>query len=274
MKKTMVIIFFIFMNLLYSTQAYIASFNTLRLGQNTKDYARFSRAISKFDLIGLVEVMNREGIQELVDALNKETGEKWDYYLSQYSVGKSSYKEYYGYVYKRNKVKLIKKGSFYPDLKKKFSRPPYGATFKIGEFDFTLVMSHSIYGKSQSLRRAEAFNYDEVYDYFQGLEENEQDIIIAGDFNLVGNDEGFDQLINGHKDDIVYAIDPRLKTTLGRNKLVNSYDNIFISKKYTKEFKGKSGVYNFINNDFLESKKQVSDHLPVFIIVDITEDDD
>ena len=274
MKKIMIIIFFIFLNLTYSKEAYIASFNVLRLGENKKDYVHLAKIISNFDLVGLVEVMNRKGIQELVDALNKETKEKWDYHLSPHSVGKSSYKEYYGYVYKRNSVKLIKKGKFYPNLENKFSRSPYGTTFKIGEFDFTLVMSHSVYGKSKTLRRVEAFNYDEVYDYFQELEKEEQDILIAGDFNLVGNDEGFDQLINGHKDDIVYGIDPRLKTTVGTNKLVNSYDNIFISKKYTKEFEGKSGVYNFINKDFLESRKWISDHLPVFIIVNTTEDDD
>ena len=274
MKIKIIMIFFIIINMIYSKESYIASFNVLRLGVNKKNNSSLTKIISKFDLIGLVEVMNKRGIQELVDVLNEETKDNWSYHITPYSVGKSSYKEYYGYIYKDKIVKLVEKGSFYPDLRKKFSRPPYGATFKIGEFDFTLVMSHSIYGKNKSLRRAEALNYDEVYDYFQDLDKKENDIIIGGDFNLMGNDEGFNQLIYNHKDNIVYGVDPRLKTTIGTKKLVNSYDNTFVSKKYTKEFKGKSGVYDFTNNNFIESRKWISDHLPVFIVVDISEDDD
>ena len=40
----------------------------------------------------------------------------------------------------------------------------YGATFKIGNFDFTLVLVHTIYGNNESQRKAENFKMvDDVW---------------------------------------------------------------------------------------------------------------
>ncbi|MGL5099843.1 MAG: endonuclease/exonuclease/phosphatase family protein, partial [Fusobacteriaceae bacterium] len=212
--------------------------------------------------------------EELADALQKSTGKKWDYHISPYAEGDSSYKEYYGYIWQREEVELIRGMGFYPDSENRFTRPPYGAFFRIGNFDFIMVMAHSIFGKNSSLRRAEAFNYDEVYDYFQSLDEKEKDVLIAGDFNLSGNDEAFEQLTVLHPDKVIYAIDPTLKTTIGNKGLANSYDNIFLSTIHTGEFQGKSGKYDFTGGDYMRSRKEISDHLPVFIVVDTERDDD
>ena len=46
----------------------IASFNTLRLGNNVKDYRTLSKIVSKFDLIGLEEVMNEKGLKKFSSA--------------------------------------------------------------------------------------------------------------------------------------------------------------------------------------------------------------
>ncbi|MGL6064612.1 MAG: endonuclease/exonuclease/phosphatase family protein [Fusobacteriaceae bacterium] len=258
----------------FSEEVFIASFNTLRLGVNKKDYNKMAKILKNFKLIGLVEVMNENGIEELVDNLEKETGVKWEYNLSPYKVGKSSYKEFYGFVWEAEKVQLIKEIGFYPDLEKVFTRPPYGAYFKIDKFDFVMVLAHSVFGKKESYRRAEAFNYDEVYNYFQETDKNEKDIIIAGDFNLPGHDEAFEQMTKGHKDKIIYAIDPLLKTTIGLKSLSSSYDNMFLSSIHTKEFTGKSGTYDFTNGDYKKSREFISDHLPIFIVIETGEDDD
>lgn len=274
MKKIILLFVFILNTFSFSQEKYIASFNALRLGGGKKDYIGTAEAIKNFHMVGLVEVMNRRGVEELADALHEVTGKKWDYHVSSHSVGKGSYKEYYGYIWQRGEAELIQSMGFYPDPDEAFARTPYGAFFRMGNFDFMLVMAHSIFGKSASLRRAEAFNYDEVYDYFQSLDEKEKDVLIAGDFNLSANDEAFEQLTVLHSDKIVYGIDPMMKTTMGNKGLANAYDNIFLSTIHTKEFQGKSGKYDFTGGNYERARREISDHLPVFIVVDTSEDDD
>ncbi|WP_297406201.1 LuxR family transcriptional regulator, partial [uncultured Cetobacterium sp.] len=179
----------------FTQEAYIASFNTLRLGKNRKDYIYLAKAIQPFDLIGLVEVMNKKGIEKLTQNLNNISNDKWDYILSPYPVGTDNYKEYYGYIFKKDKVKHIKNIGYYPDYGNKFIREPFGANFKINNFDFTFVLAHSIYGKKISQRQFEANEMVNVYNYFQNKDPKENDILIGGDFNLPGNNTGFSKLL-------------------------------------------------------------------------------
>ncbi len=276
MKKIVLYIFLIFSVFSYSApegKAYVASFNALRLGETQKNYKEMSYILVMLDIIGLTEVSNRKGVETLVDELEKYTHEKWDYHISPYPVGTRKYKEYYAYIWKRDKVDFVQSRGFYNDKGDKFIREPYGADFKIGEFDFTFVIIHSIYGKNKSVRIAEAMNLDRVYDYFQNLDEKENDILIGGDFNLSVRSEGFNNLLN-HKDRIVNCISPNMKTTIGTKGYANQYDNIFISEIYTKEYTGNSGGIDTANGRYKETRETISDHIPVFIEVDITEDDD
>lgn len=278
--KNFIFIFFViflsFSTFLYSApegKTYIASFNALRLGENRKDYKELSKALILLDIVGLVEVSNREGVETLVDELEKYTHEKWDYHISPYPVGTRKYKEYYAYIWKKDKVQFLKSRGFYADKGNKFIREPYGADFKIGEFDFTFIIIHSIYGKNKSVRIAEAMNLDKVYDHFQNMDKNENDIIIAGDFNLSVRSEGFSNLLN-HKDKIVNCISPNMKTTIGTKGYANQYDNIFISEIYTKEYTGISGGIDTAGNNYKEAREKISDHIPIFMEADITKDDD
>lgn len=275
MKKIykVLVLFLLVATTIFAGEGYIASFNTLRIGKAQKDYKLMSQILENFDVVGLIEVIDEVGVEKLVKELNKTSKSKWEYYISPYPVGKSSYKEYFGYIWKKDKVKFLGERGYYEDKEKFFSRQPFGADFKIENFDFTFVLVHSIFGKKEAERRAEAFKMVDVYNYFQNLDKKENDIIIAGDFNLSANDEAFEGLFY-HKDEIIYCLNPTIKTTLGKNKLANSYDNMFISKKYTTEFKGKSGALNFAKGDYRTMKNKISDHIPIFIVVDTTVDDD
>ena len=276
MKKILTI-FFIFVSMaVYGSpegKAYIGFFNALRLGESKKDYKELSNILILLDIIGLQEVSNREGVETLVDELEKNTNEKWDYHISPYPVGTKKYKEYYAYIWKKDKVNFIKPRGFYKDKGDKFIREPYGADFKIGEFDFTFVIIHAIYGKNKSVRIAEAMNLPKVYDYFQNLDEKENDIIIGGDFNLSVRSEGFSNLLN-HEDKIINCISPAMKTTIGTKGYANQYDNIFISEIYTKEFTGRSGGIDTANGNYKKTRELISDHIPIFIEADTLKDDD
>lgn len=276
MKKLIIALFIILSGILWGSpegKVYIGSFNALRLGESKKDYKELSNILVLLDIIGLVEVSNREGVETLVDELEKNTKEKWEYHISPYPVGTKKYKEYYAYIWKKDKVRFLKSRGFYDDKGDRFIREPYGADFKAGEFDFTFVIIHSIYGKNKSVRIAEAMNLDKVYDYFQNLDKKENDIIIGGDFNLSVRSQGFENLLN-HRDKITNCISPNMKTTIGTKGYANQYDNIFISKIYTKEYTGKSGGIDTANGNYKKTRQTISDHIPVFIEADITQDDD
>ncbi|QYR63252.1 endonuclease/exonuclease/phosphatase family protein [Fusobacterium animalis] len=266
-------LFFILSTLSLAAEAYIASFNILRLGAVKKDIVQTAKILKGFDIVGLVEVINRDGVEELVDELNKQSDEKWDYHISPFGVGSSKYKEYFAYVYKKDKVKFIKSEGFYKNGKSSLLREPYGATFQIGNFDFTFVLVHTIYGNNESQRKAENYKMVDVYNYFQDRDEKENDILIAGDFNLYALDESFRPLYK-HADKITYAIDPAIKTTIGAKGRANSYDNFFFSQKYSQEFTGSSGALDFSGDNPKLMREIVSDHIPVFIVVETSKDDD
>ncbi|MEX6493869.1 endonuclease/exonuclease/phosphatase family protein [Fusobacterium animalis] len=266
-------LFFSLSTLSLADEAYIASFNILRLGAAKKDMVQTAKILKGFDIVGLVEVINRDGVEELVDELNKQSDEKWDYHISPFGVGSSKYKEYFAYVYKKDKVKFIKSEGFYKNGKSSLLREPYGATFQIGNFDFTFVLVHTIYGNNESQRKAENYKMVDVYNYFQDRDEKENDILIAGDFNLYALDESFRPLYK-HADKITYAIDPAIKTTIGAKGRANSYDNFFFSQKYSQEFTGSSGALDFSGDNPKLMREIVSDHIPVFIVVETSKDDD
>ena len=266
-------LFFILSTLSLADEAYIASFNILRLGAAKKDMVQTAKILKGFDIVGLVEVINRDGVEELVDELNKQSDEKWDYHISPFGVGSSKYKEYFAYIYKKDKVKFIKSEGFYKNGKSSLLREPYGATFQIGNFDFTFVLVHTIYGNNESQRKAENYKMVDVYNYFQDRDEKENDILIAGDFNLYALDESFRPLYK-HVDKITYAIDPAIKTTIGVKGRANSYDNFFFSQKYSQEFTGSSGALDFSGDNPKLMREIVSDHIPVFIVVETSKDDD
>ena len=267
------VLFFSLSVLSLADEAYIASFNILRLGAAKKDMVQTAKILKGFDIVGLVEVINRDGVEELVDELNKQSDEKWDYHISPFGVGSSKYKEYFAYVYKKDKVKFIKSEGFYKNGKSSLLREPYGATFQIGNFDFTFVLVHTIYGNNESQRKAENYKMVDVYNYFQDRDEKENDILIAGDFNLYALDESFRPLYK-HADKITYAIDPAIKTTIGAKGRANSYDNFFFSQKYSQEFTGSSGALDFSGDNPKLMREIVSDHIPVFIVVETSKDDD
>lgn len=278
MKKIIIIFLFLFSLISFSAEnrvSYIGSFNTLRLGKGYKDYNHIAKAILPFDVVGLLEVMNTKGIQRLTDELNfLDKDGDWDFVISPYPVGTADYKEYYGFVFKRKTVTFLSSLGFFPDEKNNFIREPFGVNFKINNFDFSFILLHSIYGKKITQRQYEASLLNDVYKYYQEKNGSEMDVIIAGDFNLPANDSSFAPLLK-NEDNFIYTIDPlTVKTTIGTKGFANSYDNIFLSKKYTSEFKGQSGAIDITKDNFIRTRKEVSDHLPIFIAVDSENDDD
>lgn len=280
MHKYIVYIFIVFN--IFSESLILGSFNSLHLGWKDKKYNEMAQILSLFDIVALQEVMKKEGLVELITQLENITKEKWSYHISPYSVGNGEkYNEYYAFIYKKEKVKFIKSLGFYPDNENQFIREPYGAFFKANKFDFILVNNHFIFGDKKADRQNEAKLLYKVYGYFQEVDQKENDVFLLGDFNLPAYDSSFSELFK-HGDKIFYAIDPKFKTTIGKSSLASSYDNIFYSYNYTKEYTGRNGIYDF-TEDYKEKygdkryqilRKEISDHLPIYVEIEDSLDDD
>lgn len=282
--------------------AVIAVFNALRIGQNDKYYIEMARALKDFDLVGLVEVMSNstenanpwlqtlgtgDGFEELRKALEALTGENWAVHCSAGAVGSVSYKEYYAYIYKEDKVTYLTNFGFYADGAGDFFRDPYAAQFRIGLMDFTFVLQHAIYGTWPTDPREEAAKLYNVFTNFQSKNGTDQDVIIGGDFNLAADDTGFDSLY-GTPDDIYWVVPPSTKTTIGDSGFVNPYDNLFASRLYTTEVMmtgrgahtswvtdGVFGGYpEYTGNNYKFANDYISDHVPVYMTLNVSWDDD
>lgn len=251
----------------------IGSFNTLHLGWKSKyleeKLKKESELISNFDIVAIQEVMKKDGVKKIVKILEKTTKEKWKYEISPYAVGSKKYREFYAFIYKADKVKKIRKGKFYPEKERKndFIREPYGVKFQVGDFKFTYVTIHTIYGKKKKEREIEASELLDVYNFYKETykEKNEKSIvIIGGDFNIPSTNKAFSQLYEG-KDGIRDGVGST-KTTIGTKGLASSYDHIFYPEGLIKDrYIVNGGKLDFTNNNYKEVRKKVSDHLPVFI---------
>jgi hypothetical protein len=250
--------------LLFSKNYKIGEWNGLRLGDGNKDIESFADVIftGNFDIIGIVEVMNEYGLKSTVMKLNIISKVKYDYIISEKSVGSSKYKEYYGFIYKKiPDIQIKSKLGFYKEIKSTdFMREPYCVTFKIGKVTFNYVLLHVQFANDdKKIIRNEISKVPDVITYFQ---KNKFMTFVTGDFNLQPTDKGF--VLYDYKT----LIPVILKTTIGNNKLDNCYDNFVIDKNiffleynvydYTRIFKDKT---------FKEDRTTISDHLPTYVII-------
>ena len=116
----------------------IASFNIRIYSNNSRDDEELNYiadVLQKYDLIAIQELRDEEVLQRTVDIL-KTKGKEYGYEISE-PVGKGV-KERYAFLYRKDKINTISQGKIYPEQNDEFIREPFYATFKAGNFDFTL----------------------------------------------------------------------------------------------------------------------------------------
>ena len=173
-------------------------------------------------------------------------------------------------MWREDAVSFLEPVGFFPDPEDVIKREPYGANFQMGAFDFTLVAFHQRCGKNLAVRRAEASHFAQIIEFFQNANGDENDVLIGGDFNLPGDDYAFTAVgWNG----VTYSVDPEQATSIGAEGLSNPYDNFFYQSQFTTELLGQ-GVLDFTKGNHATLRRSVSDHIPVWLEVDISEDDD
>ncbi len=260
MKKLLILGLMLAPFMLFSQELRLASYNMERLGQNHKNYTVLAKVVADFDVVAAEEVMSATGMAEVLAQL----GGHWADFMSVQGEGSRRYREHFGFFFD-DKVEVSKDLGEYPK-EVDFFRPPYAVQFRVKStgFTFNLVACHIVYGKGERERVAEISHLEEVYQYFDGLSENKGITIIAGDFN---EDKPADFAVlseHGDKDFI-----PAGGTTIGKHGPDHFYDHMFIPVNLQSRVK-KADV-DYWTSDYGESRKNESDHFPVFVVLNVKE---
>lgn len=233
----------------------IASWNirTLSKKKADEDLRIIADIMTGFDLIAVQEPKDTEVLDRVLRFLPG-----WKY-LSAEPVGRGTSTERYAFFWKTQAVSLVGTPSIVKDPRDRFIREPFTATFRAGEFDFTLCTIHVLFGNSKDERRRELRLLDELLASIQRANGSEDDVILLGDFNAPPDDAGWQ--MGSWK----ALVQPPAKTTVGE---VSLYDNIWFDPDLTREYAGSFGVKAFDTEAFpggvRDARRRVSDHRPVW----------
>ena len=233
-----------------------------------------ARTLFDYDFIAIVELRD-EAVLQRTQRILAQMGKSYNYEFSP-AVGRGV-KERYAFLYREDLVSVVSPGELYPDAADgidDFSRDPYWATFRAGEFDFSVIAVHVIWGNTVGPRKAEVKALAEVYEYVQDANGDEEDVLLVGDFNRNPTDtESYHPIMAIPSMTRLFNF-PQ-KSHIRETSL---YDNIFFQKEHVKEYLDKSGIDRFDETDFGSDDQAanlaVSDHRPVWAVFSVTQDDD
>ena len=235
---------------------------------------QIAKTIADYDFIAIVELRD-EAVLMRTQKILAQMGKMYDYEFSP-AVG-GGVKERYAFLYKKDFVSVVRHGELYPDTadgKDDFIRDPYWATFRAGEFDFSVIAVHVIWGERVAQRKAEVKALADVYKYVQEANGAEEDVLLVGDFNRNPTDkEAYSRIMAIPSMTRLFQFPQK-----SHIKDTSLYDNIFFQKDHLTEYLNRSGIDRFDETDFGNDDKAanlaVSDHRPVWAVFSIEIDDD
>ena len=245
--------------------------------RNDDELRKIAQTLIDYDFIAISELRD-EKVLKRVQKILSESGAEYGYLISD-PIGwqGSPHRERYAFLYYKGLVSVVKDGEFYPDAADgtdNFVRDPYWATFRAGEFDFSVIAVHVVWGDTVRPRKAEVRALADVYRYVQEANGSEDDVLLVGDFNRNPTDtESYSRIM-------AIPSMTRLFQFPQKSHIKDSslYDNIFFQKDHVKEYLDRSGIDRFDETDFGNDDKAanlaVSDHRPVWAVFSITQDDD
>ena len=239
--------------------------------RNDNELHHIAKVLIRYDFIAIVELRD-EVVLTRTEAVLEGMGRDYDYLMSG-PVG-AKVKERYAFLFDPRIVRVIENGELFPDPSDTFLREPYFATFEAGEFDFTAIAVHVIWGDSVNQRRREVQELADVYQAVQAADKTEQDVILLGDFNRNPDDQlAYGRLLSIPSMRHLFQLPQK-----SHIKDTSLYDNIFFQTNYVTEYTGESGIERFdeahFGNDDAAASLAVSDHRPVWGTFRIDIDDD
>ena len=245
----------------------IAAFNVQIFGETKREKAKVMNTlvqiVRQFDVVLIQEIRDASETTApiFLEAIKAVDGPEYAFIKSE-RLGRTNSKEAYAYFYNTESVQYLDSSAFvYNDVDDVFEREPYVASFKSGNFDFTLIGIHT---KPEDVYN-EIGNLTIVFDYVESMG-NERDIIALGDFNADGSyydEESMDNLLTdyGYFWVIGNEVDTMTKTNWTYDRMVMTdytYSSEYIQNSAT--------VYKFdivygLNQTFTQA---VSDHYPIY----------
>ncbi|PZV99838.1 endonuclease/exonuclease/phosphatase family protein, partial [Metamycoplasma auris] len=223
----------------------------------------------KFDILGLTEVKNPEGVKKIVDEMNKLSHSNMYSYIASKKEAGSTFNagsaEAVAIIYNNKKFEPIefkngKKGYSYKELftdflgedNAEYARPPYGVQFKYKpkpEKKLTFVFNHFdgpgakkgeiIKDGLGTFEYREAKQLENVLKEFENLSDDGENIFFGGDTNIILGKEklAFDWLKKHGGDsgyESVFDDAHRHRSSLGRKgeNYTNPYDKIFYKSDF------------------------------------------
>lgn len=258
-----------------NTEISIASWNLKNFGKTKlKDQDRINIIISvlkKFDIIAIQEVQDKSLSlpTKLIEKINA-AGENYNV-VSSKRVGRTK-KEQYLFVYDDDVIDFIPNTTGYGiEPNNEYSREPFYANFRAGNFDFYLMTIHTDPDDVDVEIPMLKLSYLDLQDETT----IENDIILLGDFNAKAPGVTAGSYITMNSiagiSDIFFTIMDETNTRGGR-----AYDNIIFQSNYTTEYSGASGVYTFWTDYGLTEDEgfKISDHKLVWAKFRIDQADD
>nr|KAG5707203.1 hypothetical protein BaRGS_017887 [Batillaria attramentaria] len=193
--------------------------------------------------------------------------------------------EYNGFLYDSSqKIELVSASLLEKENgKAPFARMPYLGFFRVnGQLDCVVVSLHlkatGLMGEDLDRTKAEVATMSDVLECLRHHVKGEEDVILAGDFNLTPNNKEFDNLrARGY----LNCIDSNTPTNISLKNQEGSktYDNIWISRQTQKVWTGNSGVVREgLSSPWIPNGWQwggiVSDHCPIFTELYVDKDMD
>lgn len=236
------------------------------------------RIAQRFDILFVQEIRDASETtaQFYLDKINEAAGyEKYAFIRSERLPREgSNSKEAYAYFYNTDKVEFIEGSDYvYDDVNDDFFREPYIASFRSGDFDFTLVGIH--------VRPDDAYNelahLVDVTTSTLAMYPDEQDVILLGDFNADGSYFDEDDPDHPLRDPMFHWVVTNDMDTMVLTDW--TYDRIIMLDDtfYEEYVPSSTAVYYFDEEPDYDPNllpKDVSDHYPVYAKFKTGEEDD
>ncbi|WP_308909989.1 endonuclease/exonuclease/phosphatase family protein [Pseudokordiimonas caeni] len=272
----------------------LATWNIREFGnspRSDKAIHLIAEILSQFDLIAITELRdNLADFKRVLDIL----GPYWKVVYSDFRSDGAGNDERIAFLYDKRMVVFTglaaeanpprarpAPGAPYEYMHDDWWRSPYMASFRAGNFDFIVMAAHMRWGDSVA-ERAEALGH--LADWVQARRTHpfvsDKDIILLGDFNIPSKGSSTYKQLTKHGLKAPASLMKAIGTNLSQR---NCYDQIMIDPTNDSRFTGKGGALDFFKGDhtplFPELTQeaftfQLSDHLPLWIQVDVWIEDE
>ncbi|MGL4581722.1 MAG: endonuclease/exonuclease/phosphatase family protein [Flavobacterium sp.] len=247
-------------------QVKIMTWNLLNIGKSkTEEQIEYiAKVIKQTDIIAIQEVVtNPSGAQtiaKLHEELNRSSGAKWDYSVSDPTVSSPYRSERYAYIWRTSKVKLKGKPFLEPTYQEEIEREPYMATFIYKGKEITISSIHTLPTKHQPETEIKYLKFfPEVYP--------KHNLIFLGDFNLTEKHSVFNPLKKqGYVPSFVDQKSSLRQKCIKGDCLASEYDNIFYHSEKNELVKA-TPIMFFEDFEDITIARKVSDHIPLMITI-------